>query len=249
MSGLPTGDHVLDVARVDVEAARDDHVLGAVDDAQEAVGIAHGNVAGMQPAALEGFGGQLGIAVAVHHQRPLHDDFARLSIGYRIAVAVVQFEADPGARQPAAGKPVQVVRIMVRLAHVADHHRCFRLPVELREDRADALDRFLEPRRADRGGAVEDRFQTGEVELVEARVIEQGIDHRRHQHHAVDAVRLDHFHDLHRIEARQDQERAAAQQRGHEHCPASMRQGRAGEDVGLFGPFPHGLHVEPGEEA
>ena len=49
-------DDVLDLARINVEAAGDDHVLGAVDDAQEAAGIAHRDVAGVQPAAAEHLG-------------------------------------------------------------------------------------------------------------------------------------------------------------------------------------------------
>ena len=48
-------------SREDVaEAAGDDHVLGAVDDVPETVGILAGDIAGAQPAVDEGFGGLLG---------------------------------------------------------------------------------------------------------------------------------------------------------------------------------------------
>ena len=43
-------DHVFHLAGEDVEAARDDHVLLAIDDAQEPIGIADRDVAGVQPA-------------------------------------------------------------------------------------------------------------------------------------------------------------------------------------------------------
>ena len=49
--------HVLDLARKNVEAAGDDHVLLAVEDEQVAALVGSGDVAGMQPAALQGFGG------------------------------------------------------------------------------------------------------------------------------------------------------------------------------------------------
>src|SRR6476646_9011199 len=45
-------DDVLDLAREDVEPARDDHVLLAVDDGEEGVGILAGDVTGVQPATL-----------------------------------------------------------------------------------------------------------------------------------------------------------------------------------------------------
>jgi hypothetical protein len=45
--------HFLDLARIDVGAAADDHVLGAVLQRQEAVGIEAADVAGMQPATAQ----------------------------------------------------------------------------------------------------------------------------------------------------------------------------------------------------
>ena len=58
-------DHVLHLGRVDVLAARDVHVLDAVDDVVVAVLVAHRDVAGVQPAvhdALRGHFGQLPVA-------------------------------------------------------------------------------------------------------------------------------------------------------------------------------------------
>ena len=50
-------DHLLDLARIDVEAARDDHVLLAVGDVQEAFLVDVADVAGVQPAVDDGLRG------------------------------------------------------------------------------------------------------------------------------------------------------------------------------------------------
>ena len=47
-------EHVLDLDRRDVLAARDDDVLGAVLELDIAVRVQHAEIAGMEPAALEG---------------------------------------------------------------------------------------------------------------------------------------------------------------------------------------------------
>jgi hypothetical protein len=48
-----SGQHVLDLGAVDVLPARDDHVLLAVDDVQEAFVVGADQVAGVEPAAGE----------------------------------------------------------------------------------------------------------------------------------------------------------------------------------------------------
>ena len=50
----------LDLGRVDVLAAADDHVLEAVDDVEVAVVVEPADVAGVEPAVGEGVGGRLG---------------------------------------------------------------------------------------------------------------------------------------------------------------------------------------------
>ena len=50
---------VLDVARVDVEAAADDQVLLAVDDVQVAVRVPVADVPGVQPSVADRLGGDL----------------------------------------------------------------------------------------------------------------------------------------------------------------------------------------------
>ena len=76
-------EHVLDLERRDVLAARDDDVLGAVLDLEVAVGVHHGEVAGMEPAAGEGrLGGLRVLEVALHGDVAAEHDLAHgLAVG------------------------------------------------------------------------------------------------------------------------------------------------------------------------
>src|ERR1700683_3083987 len=63
-----TQQNFLDLARIDVAAAADDHVLGAILQREEAFFIECAHVAGMQPAGAQRLGGRLWIIpVAFHH--------------------------------------------------------------------------------------------------------------------------------------------------------------------------------------
>ena len=72
-------EHLLDLARVHVEPAAQDHVLRAVHDVVVARGIAPGEVAGAEPAVLgDGLGGGLRLApVALHHVLPADPHLAQ----------------------------------------------------------------------------------------------------------------------------------------------------------------------------
>jgi hypothetical protein len=84
--------HVLDVAREDVEAAPDDEVLQPVHDVQEAVLVQVPDVAGVQPAVPHRPRGQLRVVpVAEHHPRPVDADLAVLAGRHRLS-----FEVDDG---------------------------------------------------------------------------------------------------------------------------------------------------------
>ena len=77
---------VLDLARVDVLAAANDGVLGAALEAEVAVGVHDGEVAGVQPAfGVDGLGGGRGIVVvALHHQIAARAQFALLFDGHAL---------------------------------------------------------------------------------------------------------------------------------------------------------------------
>ena len=70
-------ERVLDLSRVQVLAASDDHVLDAVHERQVAVVVEHPDVAGVQPAVADGPRRRSGqVQVAAHDAGPGDDDFA-----------------------------------------------------------------------------------------------------------------------------------------------------------------------------
>ncbi|MNT30083.1 hypothetical protein D3C72_1658600 [compost metagenome] len=60
---------LLDLARVDVLAAADQHVLHAADDIAVAFFVDGGEVAGMHPAVADGFGGARLVVPVAQHDR------------------------------------------------------------------------------------------------------------------------------------------------------------------------------------
>src|SRR3954463_516679 len=73
---------LLDLDGADVLAPGDDDVLLAIAQLDGAVGVAHAEVAAVEPASLEGLRGGIGIAeIAEHHHVASHDYFA-----HRLAV-------------------------------------------------------------------------------------------------------------------------------------------------------------------
>ena len=84
------GEHGLDLGRIDVLAARDEHVLDAVGDVVEAVGVAPGEVARVQPAvAVMAARGRLRVVeVAGRHAGAAEQEVAQLAVGDVAARAV-----------------------------------------------------------------------------------------------------------------------------------------------------------------
>ena len=104
-------EHVLDLARVDVVAAADDHVLRPVDERQPAVRVEAAQVARVQPAPAQRLGAGLRhVQVARHHGRAVDHDLADLALR-QLAVAGVD-HADPhrDAGDAYGAKGVLVVR-------------------------------------------------------------------------------------------------------------------------------------------
>ncbi len=72
--------HDFDVGRVDVESRGDDQVLLAIDDAEEPVLVASGQVAGVEPTVANRLRGRFGvIQVAEHHLRAFDGQLADFS--------------------------------------------------------------------------------------------------------------------------------------------------------------------------
>ncbi len=91
---------VLDLGRVGVEAADDEHVLRPADDAQAPGVVDHAEVAGAQPAVgRQRLRGRLGIVEVVRHDAAAaQQDLAGLARRHVAALAVddAQLEAGPG---------------------------------------------------------------------------------------------------------------------------------------------------------
>src|SRR5215469_14401755 len=80
---------LLDLARIDVAAAADDHVLGAVTQGQKPVFVEAAEIAGVQPAAAQRLGAGLGLLpIALHDAVALRGDFADLA-GRQFTIAIV----------------------------------------------------------------------------------------------------------------------------------------------------------------
>ena len=92
---------VLDFNGGDVLATGNDDVLEAVLDLDIAVGMPHGQVTGVEPAATERFGGGFGVfQVALHHGVAAHEDLAQ-----RVAIACHRLEClRVGHHQPVQGR-------------------------------------------------------------------------------------------------------------------------------------------------
>src|SRR5581483_6487482 len=93
-------EHALDLDAVDVLAAADEHVLGPVDDVDEALVVEAGDVAAVQPAVSERLGRGLGLVpVALDDVRSADPELADLTGGQCIAVAVDDLDLDDGNRR------------------------------------------------------------------------------------------------------------------------------------------------------
>src|ERR1700733_1800752 len=80
-------ERILDFDAVDVFAAADQHVLGAIEDVTETLGVETGDIAGAQPAIDERFRGGLWILpVAADDARALDHELAHAARRHRVAV-------------------------------------------------------------------------------------------------------------------------------------------------------------------
>src|SRR5687768_14939468 len=119
--------HFLYLARINVGAAGDDHVLRAVPDGEEAFRVQAADIAGVQPAAALGLGGSFRVLpVALHYAVRARDDLADLARRQLLVLVVEDLHLDPGARV-AAGFEVLLEAVEL-LRQTGDRHRRFALP-------------------------------------------------------------------------------------------------------------------------
>jgi hypothetical protein len=189
--------HGFEVAGIDVEAAADDHVLPAVHQRQEAVGIEAADVAGADEALAVGrmpfgFAGLVRLAVvAAHHgRRTAHNFTNRADLAERNFVPGLIDQADVVAFGRLAHRR-QLVRAFVGL----EHHGAAALGHAVVLDqpaRPAAQDVGLE--RGGKGGAgAELHAEARQVEGIEGRMGHQARVLNRHQHAVRGAMAMCQF--------------------------------------------------------
>ena len=188
---------------------------------------------------LGGFGGL--VPIALHHDRAAHADLAHGAVGHLVSILVEQPHLVAHAGRATGGQAFGVVhRVMLML--VQHRHRVgrLRLGIELHEHRAEHLQAFGQPGGRHRRGAVDDQLQAAQVGRGPAGVIEQHVDHRRHQEGGGDAVLLHQVAKLVGGETLRHRVGAAFQQHRHDHRARGMGDRRQRQEADLHRPVPVG---------
>jgi hypothetical protein len=199
-----TADDLLDLARVDVGAPADDHVLLAIGDEQIAILVEVADVAGVQPAAAQGLGRRLRLVpVALHHDVAAYHDLAELAGRARLVLVVDDAHAHrrrlaPGRGEPAAGH--RIGEHVLGLRQYRHRHRRLALAEDLSEHRPERAERGFQMLHVHRRAAVDDRVQAPVIVAPPLRRVQQRVDHRRHQEHRRDPVPGDGVEDARGIE-------------------------------------------------
>ena len=210
--------HGFKVARVDVEAAADDHVLAPVVQGQETVFVEAADIAGADVAPAFGVeplgcSAQFGLAVvAGHHAGRTAHHFTAFAWRHLGAVFVDQADVVPFGRLP---HRVQLGRKQMRLQDAGA--AAFGQAVVLHQCTGPARHHVgLQVSKERRAGA-ELEAERREVEAVEFRVRHQAPVLQRHQHGVRGTVHLRQLQILQRVELRHQHD-AAAVRKGGDHA-------------------------------
>ncbi len=193
--------HGLDVAGVDVEAAGDDHVLLAVAQHDEAIGIHLAHIAAADKALAAGadplgLAGLVGLAVvARHHAGRAADDLALRTLGQLLALFVDK--AQIGVR-PGAADGVQLVGELVAVQLAA--HAPFGHAVVLDQAAGPAAQHLGLERGLERRAGAELVLQPRQIGLVKGRAVQQALVLHGHQHRVGGGLCLGQLQVLGRVE-------------------------------------------------
>ncbi|TVU48510.1 hypothetical protein EJB05_08148, partial [Eragrostis curvula] len=207
--GRVAEEHLLHLLAADVLPAADDHVLGPVLDLDVAVGVDHADVAGEEPAALEG--GLVGLRVLevpLHHAAPAQHDLAdRLAVAGHARQRVGVLDVGVGEGQHADALPRlearalgerEAVPLVAPLARQRGPRR-LRQAVGVGDLEPDPLD-ALQQRRRRRGAAGEHVDRRVELLLlVVAIAVEEDAEDDGRAAHVRDAVAGDGAVDAGRV--------------------------------------------------
>ena len=156
--------HVLDLARKDVESAADDHVLLAVENEHVAARRRRGRcrrcAASRSSASRRSVPGRFQYSAITYGARTQISPGSPVATSWSSSSRILTSHAAIGNPQDrnSSGR----FRIVVRLAQHRDRI-AFGLAVELREHRADALDALDQSARRHRRGAVKQQLERGQV--------------------------------------------------------------------------------------
>ena len=210
-------EHLLDVGRVDVLAAADDHVLDAVDDVGIAVVVEIAEVAAVQPAA-----GQRGRSIAGRLVIAEHDigsadaDFANLARTEAGAVGREDHDLD-AVEHSADGTPAtDFARFVEFDASQRDQRGGFGEAISGQQANRAAAAAFdpAQQRGGNRGAAGHDQGQRLQSRRRRQRVVEQFLEHGRDGGEECAAVALYRFEAMRDVEARMEHQRRTAHQHG-----------------------------------
>ena len=175
----------LGFGRVHVLAAAHDHVLGAVDDVDEALLVDAGDVSRVHPAIDEDVGGLLGaVPVAEHDVGAAGDDLAGAAGWHGGAVLIDDADGDALDLAPAGGESLDALGGVVVEpfeALGAKEGGGLGHAVGLGEDGSEYLAGGEDAVGGHGGGAEEEGAQGGEVVVADAGVVHNEVDHRGDQ--------------------------------------------------------------------
>ena len=187
---------LLDLARVDVRPARDDHVLGAVHQGEEALRIEGADIARVQPAVAEGLRRRRLVSPIARHDRfAACANFASLPRWQRVVVGPHDCHLDGELRKARRADDRLVSRVarvrVPALPEARDAHRAFALAVELGEAGAERCEGGFDVGDVHRRAAIDEGLEAWE--RAEAPVSDQPVQHggrREHGHAAPAACQL-----------------------------------------------------------
>ena len=238
-----------DFGRVDVFATTDEHLLGAPEDRETAVGVAYRDITGMQPPVADGLRGGLRVApVACDDVRAANQQFSLFAVVAVRAVGADRFHVDVEVRiadradflsDLFRGQPEIVAG---RLGQAVAHF-------EIHAPRPE----FLHDRQRAGRTAADHQFQLGKIGLGPARVLLQHLEHRGHADVVRDTGVLDQVKGLVGIEApAQDSGGADVHHRRHEYIgPADVEKRHLQRGAVILVDAPGGdrIHAVPGHIA
>ena len=161
MDGGVKQQRLLHLTRVNVCAARDDHVLRAVAHGDEAVLVHHPDIACPEPAVADCLRRRFVISpVAAHDRRAVNGDFARFARRNLQSVLIQNPDGATALRPSDGGEaitPAGVCPVRDQIAgQGGDAHRAFALSVDLDETGAHDLHRFDDVGDIHRPAAIDD---------------------------------------------------------------------------------------------